>query len=168
MLRYVLVTLLLCGCSRSGDQLPASPAPPDLQTANASRPGERVELEKVLVPGKSTVVELYSDNCPPCRQMAPVVERIASAHPEVAFRKLNIDRSGMQQIDFDSPLAQQLQVHSVPAFRVYDDHGKLTAEGDEAKEQMRTWYNQAQTFDQARQSSEGRQLLKDYSSPTPQ
>lgn len=167
MLRLVLVALLFCGCSGSQGRASAPLGPPDLQTANSSRPGERIELEKVLVPGKSTVIEFYSDNCPPCRQMEPVVEKIAAAHPEVAFRKLNIDRSGMQQIDFDSPLAAQLQVHSVPAFRIYDEQGKLTAEGDVAKDQMRTWYSQAQAIDQAERSPEGRQLLKDYESPTP-
>lgn len=169
MLRVLLVALLFCGCARS-DRPGASTQslqPPDLQTANSATPGQTIDLEKVLVSGKSTVLEFYSDACPPCREMAPVVERIAKAHPEIAFRKLNIDRAGMQEIDFDSPLATQMALHSVPSFRIYDEQGKLKADGQQAKDQMRTWFSQAQMFERAQNSAEGRELMKDYEEKTP-
>ena len=162
----LLLVLLVAGCSgKSAPPSSSPPAPPDLSQANTANPGQALAIDTVLVKGKTTVCEFYSDNCGPCREMAPIVEQIARAHPDVAFRKLNIDRPGMGEIDFESPLATQQNIHSVPYFRIYDGEGKVSAEGPDAKEQMRTCYSQAQMFDRAQNSSEGRQLMHDYESP---
>lgn len=159
LLLFVLILLGSCSKPQTA-QTPA--APPDLKVANSEHPGETLEMSTVLVSGKSTVCEFYSEQCPPCQQMAPILESIAAHHPDVAFRKLNIDRPGSAGIDFDSPLATSQNVHSVPYFRIYDAEGKLTAEGTPAKDQIREWYSQDSAFDQAQRSKEGRDLMKDY------
>lgn len=164
-MRRVLINLawlafLVSGCSSPKPSPP--PATPDLKIANADNPGERLDLESVLVKGKTTVCEFYSNHCPPCQQMAPILEGIAAQHTEVAFRKINIDRASSGGIDFDSPLAEQHQVHSVPAFRIYDADGKLKAEGDEAKNQIREWHSQGQMLQRAERDAGTREILKDY------
>jgi thioredoxin 1 len=140
-----LLAALLAGCSTRPPSPAASPsaAGPDLQVANSQNPGQRLEISSILVAGKTTLLEYYSDQCPPCRQMAPVMEFLAAQRPDLAIRKLNIDRVGHQGIDFDSPLAQQMGLQSVPSFGIYDGQGKMLAQGVEAKNQVREWYSQA-------------------------
>lgn len=146
----IAVVVLLLGCSRGGQ--PSPPAQPDLKIANSSNPGERLEIESVLVKDKTTLCEFYSEQCPPCREMVPILERLAQMKPELAIRRINIDRPGSRGIDFDSPLAEQHDIHSVPAFRIYDGSGKLTAQGREARDQVRDWYQQGQLVERAGQS----------------
>lgn len=166
MCGILFLALALCaGCShRAAPTAGSTPVTPDLEIANAAHPGERLELSSIAVKGKTTLCEFYSDNCPPCKQMEPVLEFLASRRPDLAIRRVNIDRPGQQQIDFHSPLAEQWRVESVPSFCVYDDQAKLVAQGDEAKDQVKTWYSQAQMFQQAEANPETRAILKDYES----
>ncbi|MEE4607782.1 MAG: thioredoxin domain-containing protein [Desulfobacteraceae bacterium] len=41
------------------------------------------------------VVDFYADWCAPCRQLSPMLEEIARAHPDKAtFYKVNVDQNG--------------------------------------------------------------------------
>ena len=151
---------LLTGCSSK--PAPSTPAGPDLKIANSDHPGERLEIESALVPGKVTLCEFYSDQCPPCREMASALEKLAGLRPDLAIRKFNIDRPQHNGIDFDSPLAVQLQIDTVPCFRIYDEKGKLTAQGSQAKDQVRTWYTQAQAIQRGQADSGTREIMKNY------
>lgn len=138
----VAIALLCVSCGRkaTSESSPAGAITPDLEVANAARPGELLELAPHLVKGKQTVVEYYSDHCEPSRKMAKVMEFLASRRAELAIRKINIDRPGATDIDFESPLARQHDIHSVPAFRIFDAEGLLVAEGSQAKDMIREWY----------------------------
>jgi len=105
---------------------------------NASVPGERYDVEAALPKSGTVLVEYYSVHCPPCVQMAPLLEKLAQVKPDLAIRKVDIDRKGFQGIDFDSPLAEQYRISRVPYFVIYES-GTKKSEGDAAKDQVRSW-----------------------------
>lgn len=153
-MRCVAVLALLAGLACGSPPAPeASPQaqdpPPDLRVANAERPGEALELRAILSKDRTTLVEFYSDQCPPCREMEPVLEYLAEQNRELAIRRVDIDRRGHTGIDFDSPVAEQFGVHSVPGFHVYAPGGRLVAHGDAARAQVQQWYSEAQLFEHA-------------------
>ncbi len=161
MLRVLVLlwlTVLLTACGPpSGSTSPtpeqASAIEPDIAIANANAPGEELDLSQARVKGKTTLFEFYSVSCPACVQMEPIMDYLSRGKENLAIRKVNIDRPGADGIDFDSPLAEQWQVESVPSFRIVDGDGRLLAQGKEAKDQVREWYSQAQMVERA-QSSE--------------
>ena len=61
------------------------------------------------------------------------VSALAAANTKIAISRLEIDRPGSTGIDWQSPLARQYNLTSVPHFKVYDASGKLLAEGEPAR-----------------------------------
>lgn len=146
----LLLAALACGGRPATEPSPqAAEPPPDLRIANAARPGEALDLQSHLSKDRTTLVEFYSDQCPPCREMERVMEYLAQQKRDLAVRRVNIDRRGHAGIDFDSPLAEQHGIDAVPAFRIYSPQGRLVASGTEAKDQVRQWYSDAQLVERA-------------------
>ncbi|MEW6282054.1 MAG: thioredoxin family protein [Candidatus Eremiobacterota bacterium] len=155
---------LACGGSKTPQGATQTPTPsgPDLKIANASSPGERLDLATCAVPGKLTLIEFFSDRCPPCREMARVLDYIAARRPDLAIRRLNIDRPGSGGIDWDSPLADQYGIDTVPCFKIYGTGGGLISQGDAAKDQVRQWYYDAQMLDRAQADPGTRAISERY------
>ncbi len=126
----------------SGAPKGATAAAPVL-TVNESNPGERVSIDDHVVAGKYTVFDFYSDGCPPCRRIAPLLERLPSAKPEIVLRRVDINRRGSGGIDWASPVVQQYSLRSVPYFVVYDPSGRKSAEGDAARSMVSRWLDEA-------------------------
>lgn len=80
--------------------------------------GERVNILQQLAHGKVTIVEFYATWCAPCRELAPVLERIAQEDADVAIRKVDIVRWG-------SPVADQYNITAVPRLQIYGADGTL-------------------------------------------
>ena len=73
--------------------------------------------EKVLKSEKPVLVDFYATWCGPCKMLVPVLEEIASEHPEYVIAKINVD---------DEPdLARQFGITSIPALFVIRD-GEVT------------------------------------------
>jgi thiol-disulfide isomerase/thioredoxin len=163
VVRVVLVLLfcpLLGQCrkthpSEAGTQGAARPSPspvePDLAPLEAAAPGESVELAAYVVPGKTTLFEFYSRRCAHSAEMAPVMQFLAEQRGDLAIRQVDIDRADAEEIDFDSPIAEQYEVHATPSFRIYDADGALIASGSAAKDIVRQWYNDARLGERAEQ-----------------
>ncbi|BDS06021.1 hypothetical protein NT6N_10610 [Oceaniferula spumae] len=64
------------------------------------------------------LVEFYSDTCGPCRQVAPVLERLA---------KVNSEKVKILKVDVDSERnwAAKEQIRGIPAFQFYQNGAKV-------------------------------------------
>lgn len=73
---------------------------------------------------KTVLLDFYADWCGPCRMVAPLVEELASEHPEYLIGKVNVD---------DEPaLAQEFGVQSIPTLVVLKD-GKVVTQSSGAR-----------------------------------
>ena len=61
----------------------------------------------------AVLVDFWSPSCGPCRMMEPVLEGVASRHPDVGFAKLNV-------ADYPD-IAWAFSVVSVPTFVLFRD-----------------------------------------------
>jgi thioredoxin 1 len=60
------------------------------------------------------IVDFYADWCGPCKQLEPMLEQAASAHPGVVFiGRVNVDQA--------SKLAAEHQVRNIPDVRIFKD-----------------------------------------------
>jgi thiol-disulfide isomerase/thioredoxin len=101
--------------------------------------GQEVAIADYLVPGKTTVVDFYSEFCPDCRVIAPKLAELHKNRADIAVVKVDINRPGVKGIDWKSPVAQQYKLHSIPQIEIFGPDGKLQAEGDAAYDQVVGW-----------------------------
>jgi len=95
----------------------------DIRTDNS---GKRADIEKLVVPGKITIVDFYADWCGPCRVLENRLEHLmAGGRNDLAVRRLNIGK-------WDNELAKQatheFRLSALPYIRVYDARGKFVTE----------------------------------------
>ncbi len=70
-------------------------------------------FEEIKSSEKTVLIDFYADWCGPCRMVSPIVDKIASEHPEYLVCKVNVD---------DEPeLANQFEVSSIPTLVVMRD-----------------------------------------------
>ena len=63
---------------------------------------------------KLIIVDFYADWCPPCRQLGPILNKAANAHPDVVFvGRVNVDQA--------QKLAADNQVSGIPDVRIFKD-----------------------------------------------
>lgn len=101
--------------------------------------GAEVKLTDYLVPGKTTIFDFSSQYCPPCRAISPKLDALHKKRDDIAVVKVDINRAETKKIDWQSPVAQQYKLHSIPHFKVFSPEGKLIAEGDKASELVEGW-----------------------------
>jgi thiol-disulfide isomerase/thioredoxin len=90
--------------------------------------GETVQLADYLVPGKTVIFDFTSKYCPPCRFYDEPLHKLHTGRADIVVVKVDINRPGVTRIDWDSPVAQQFGLQSIPQFKVYGPDGKLLAE----------------------------------------
>jgi thiol-disulfide isomerase/thioredoxin len=133
----VLAALLAVGLISSGAGAGT------LVDANPNNPGQTLDVNSLLVKGKTTLIDFYSPFCPPCVRLAPIMEKLAKKRPDLAIKKVNINRPGVNGIDWRSPLAQQYQIRQVPFFMIFNPQGQTVAQGREAVEMVGGWLQEA-------------------------
>ena len=119
--------------------LAALPAQAGVTEGNSGKTGQPIDVKKFVKPGQTTIIDFYSKSCPPCMKLAPMLAAMAARRPKTQVVKLNIDRPGAQGIDFDSPLAKQYKLNGIPHLMVFDENGKLKAQGREALNMVLEW-----------------------------
>lgn len=87
---------------------------------NQSRPGEHFDVGYYLKKGKMNVVVFYSEYSPASLAFLKRLETLASADSQLEVSLLNIDRKNATSIDWRSPLAQDLNLKSLPFVVLYD------------------------------------------------
>ncbi len=140
--------ILLTGCSPKqddADDLAVSKMPADQLQAtnflplNADKPGTPVDVRRYLVPGKYTLVEFFSPYDGPSMSLEPQLMQLSQNNRNVSVRTVNINRPGVQGIDWQSPIVQEAQIQALPYFVIYDPRQALRAKGRPAYEQVRQW-----------------------------
>ena len=109
----------------AGKGVVASDSGKPLAPIALNSPGAAVNIESGLVAGRVNIVDFYADWCGPCKQLAPKLEALVQKNPRYALLKVNIR-------DWKSPVAQQFKLTSIPHLKIYDEKGKLVAEGQAA------------------------------------
>jgi thiol-disulfide isomerase/thioredoxin len=103
-----------------------------IRAINAYNPGAEFDIGSYLQKGKVTIVDFYSDYCPPCRQISPLLNKLDKRRQDIVVLPVDINRKGVKGIDWQSPLARQYELQSIPHFKIYDAEGNLAKEGQEA------------------------------------
>lgn len=85
--------------------------------------------EKVLKTDKPVILDLWASWCGPCKMLAPVVEELSEAHPEVLVGKVNVDE--------EPELADRFGVTAIPML-VLVKNGEVakTAVGYQSRQQL--------------------------------
>lgn len=105
-----------------GSYLPPENYPEGADVALLTDDGSRVgALQKLRVPDKYTIFDVFAVWCGPCRDVDRRLREIVAERKDVAVRKLNV-------VDFDSPLARELgpDFDSLPYVVVFSPKGKRT------------------------------------------
>jgi len=71
---------------------------------------------EVMNSDKKVLIDFFANWCGPCRMVGPIVEEIASEHPEFKVCKINVDE--------EPDLANAFKVMSIPALFVVEN-GKI-------------------------------------------
>ena len=98
--------------------------------------GEEVTLETATFPGKVTIFDFYSDGCPPCVMLKPILHAMVEKEPGLALHVIDINRKGQQGIDWASPVARQHKLAGIPYLVIFDGDGTEIARGDTAREML--------------------------------
>ncbi|KAJ5475430.1 Thioredoxin [Penicillium diatomitis] len=75
-------------------------------------------LDKVLNAQGPVVIDAWATWCGPCRMVAPVIEKLSDAYPQIKFYKLDVDAV--------PDVSQELGVRAMPTIFFFKDGGKVT------------------------------------------
>ena len=79
---------------------------------------------EVLKSEKTVLLDFWASWCGPCRMVSPIIDEIASEHPEIKVGKVNVDE--------EPELASSFKVMSIPSLFVIKD-GKVVNSSAGAK-----------------------------------
>ena len=109
---------------------------PAKSIVKVSNGGQRVDLNSLMPSGKVVIVDFYADWCGPCRNIAPHLEQMANANPDVVLVKIDIVKWG-------TPVTQQYQINSVPNVRVFDRNGRQVGSSTSSLSKIQSFVKQA-------------------------
>ena len=107
--------------------------------------GQEINLADYLLPGKTTVFDFTSKYCPPCVAIAPNLEKLHARRDDIVVVFVDINRPQTKGIDWNSPVAVQHGMRSIPHFKIFGPDGKLIAEDTpkeaKARQMVTKWFN---------------------------
>jgi len=90
--------------------------------------------EKVIINVKPVILEFYGDNCPSCKKLQPVIEKLSNEIKDINFFKIKLERN--------REIFQEYGIMSIPTLIFFAD-GKNKDEliGNRSEESIRSWIN---------------------------
>jgi thioredoxin len=128
-LLLVLCTLPACDKVREALKQPAKPVVPSTRSeVQAAAPAASGQLVNDITaadfesftrqPGKLAIVDFHAHWCGPCRQLAPILEKIAAEHHgHVLIGKINVDQN--------REFAAAQGVNGIPDVRIFRDGSQV-------------------------------------------
>lgn len=110
---------------------------------NSDDPGQEIDIEDYVQKGKITIFDFYSDYCPPCRRVAPLLKSLDNKRPDIKVLKIDVNRPGKRGIDWGSPVLSQYGIRGIPYFVVYDESGEQIASGRDATREVQRLLQEA-------------------------
>jgi thioredoxin 1 len=80
---------------------------------------DKTDFEKYISENQYVLIDFWATWCGPCLKIAPLVEKLAEEHKNVAFAKVDVDAC--------EELSEMLNITAMPTFQIYKD-GKLHKE----------------------------------------
>ena len=102
--------------------------------------GQEVDINAYLVAGKTVVFDFTSDFCPPCVAINPHLDKLHANRDDIVVVKVDINRADVRGIDWQSPVAKQYNMRSIPYFKVFGPDGQQIADGKEARAMVTAWF----------------------------
>lgn len=99
------------------------------------------EFEDILLNNENVIIEFYTDWCPPCKQIAPIYEHLATAFPKFKFLKVNLEHV---------ELIMEVQIWGYPSFVIFQNGlaiEKVTGASIEKVEDILTDYSNGKEFE---------------------
>ncbi len=85
---------------------------PEVKTALSSEGMSKSDFDKMLIPGKTMLVDFYAEWCAPCKEMEPFLHEIAKENSkDLILLRINIDEN--------PALADALNIVAIPYLQVY-------------------------------------------------
>ena len=75
--------------------------------------------QEVVAASQTVLVDVWATWCGPCQMMGPIVDELATKHPEIKVGKINVDEQ--------PELATQFKIDAIPALIVFKG-GKAAAQ----------------------------------------
>lgn len=75
--------------------------------------------QEVVAASQTVLVDFWATWCGPCQMMGPILEELATKHPEIKVGKINVDEQ--------PELAMQFQIDAIPALMIFKG-GKAAAQ----------------------------------------
>ena len=77
-------------------------------------------LESTIRDNDIVLIDFWADWCGPCKQFAPVYEKVAENHPDIAFGKVDIQQQ--------EQIAQMFGIRSIPTLAVFREQTLIMLE----------------------------------------
>jgi thioredoxin 1 len=74
------------------------------------------DFDEFVKKNKRAVIDCWAAWCGPCNMLSPIVEQLATEHPEISFGKLNVD--------YNRTIPMRYGIMSIPTLLYFKD-GKL-------------------------------------------
>ena len=117
-MRFGIVAVVMMIACSNGVRPPAPVAAPPEKTVQVNRPGEAVDVAKLLPAGYVTVVDFWSESCHACVALGGMLAVGVAQEPRVVIRKIDVG-------DGFTPVAQAYKIDALPHFFIYDKLGRL-------------------------------------------
>jgi copper chaperone CopZ len=86
--------------------------------------GHRVDIKKLMAPGKITIVDFYGEWCGPCRVLEIRLQHLMRGQGNIALRRVDI---GKWDNEAAKQATREFHAEALPYIRVYDGKGKFVA-----------------------------------------